>query len=206
MFCNLTSWAWHLKLAQAFPILKSASYLDDRSFRGPCSYDVLGAALRLTQRLDSMFGAQLNMSKSVWTSTQAKPRRMPMCLQNIPFKSSYTYLGVDIIAKNCHRASSKPRFQKRLQAVIQRATAICSLPASQRGATVCDAIASLYLSSGVTVYKTHIQKLEDKLATALRGSAHPRHKQRCRLAEHLMGCGVHRTHPAAAACGRCRRR
>ena len=64
---------------------------------------------------------------------------------------------------------------------------------------MADTVAGLYFAGGAATYPGAARTAASALATALRGHSGPGQIRRSRLAEHLLGPAVHRTHPAVAA-------
>ena len=56
-----------------------------------------------------------------------------------------------------------------------------------------------YFAGGTVIYSRCSSSLASAIAGALRGQFHSAQQRRSRLAEHLLGPALHRTHPAAAA-------
>jgi len=198
-FCNLATWAWHLEVVRDCPRVMPASFLDDRVVRTTAPIDVFEAVIETTARVDGYFGALFNRKKSVWSSTVARPRDAGPVLAAFDFKPRLVYLGVDVIVVGSAKNSTRVKRDERVANVKRRKNAIRCLPTAQRGALAADAVQGLYFDVGTVISKSEHAKLTSCVAEALRGSARTRENLRSREMEHLMGPGVHRTCPSAAA-------
>ena len=108
------------------------------------------------------------------------------------------YLGVDVLTRSTPWCEPRVRMKQRVRAVGVRSELIRVLPPSQRGILVADAVASLWIAGGTSFGVRQLKPMSSKLAGALKGSVAKRYGKRARVAEHLIGPGVHRTFPPAA--------
>ena len=138
--CNLTSIMWHLTVAQAVPSAKHFSYLDDR-FVLVTSWQQMARVLEATQQIDLAIGPDLNLPKCVRGVVAPAGRSAPRCsersLRAIPLRTSFRYLGIDLILG---QPSSAPVARRRVQQLRSRLHVARILPCFQRGAAVADAL------------------------------------------------------------------
>ena len=108
------------------------------------------------------------------------------------------YLGVDVLMRGAPCGEPRVRKKQRVQAIGVRSELLRVFPPSQRGILVADAVASLWIAGGTSSGVRQLKPMSSKLAGALRVSVAKRYGKRARVAEHLLGPGVHRTFPPAA--------
>ena len=127
----------------------------------------------------------------------SRRRRRKLC-ELIDYTRSLVYLGVDVLTRSTPWCEPRVRMKQRVRAVGVRSELIRVLPPSQRGILVADAVASLWIAGGTSFGVRQLKPMSSKLAGALKGSVAKRYGIRARVAEHLIGPGVHRTFPPAA--------
>ena len=198
-FCNLTSWAWQLSIRRLGLPVKCGSFLDDRLLRSSVGAQPLADAIKATKAIDDCFGAELNTKKSRWGGTTAPRSTQIALLGDIPNVKVLLYLGVDIVLRGGAKRAIRIRMGTRVADLRRRCTVIRCLPPAQRGILVSDAIQGLWLDGGTAISTSTLRQTLSTTAAALRGTDAPRYKRRARLAEHLLGPGVHRTLGSAAS-------
>ena len=200
ILCNLTAAAWHKQCEAADPSAKLFTYLDDR-FALTSSWKQLEAILLATAELDKALGPSLNILKCACGALGKRRRSVRPCppayqLNHIPMKASFRYLGIDLVLK---KAANKPVASRRVATFRARCSIVRSLPRQQRGIGVADAVAALWNDGGYAYTRAQTDSMVSASFFALAGNAKPGTLQRrSRAMAHVLGPGLHLTHPGVA--------
>ena len=205
ILCNLAAAAWHKQCEAAVPSARLYTYLDDR-FALAGSWAQLEEILLATAELDKALGPSLNIRKCARGAIAKRRRRIRPCptaspLCSIPLKASFRYLGIDLVLK---RTANKPVATRRVAAFRSRCAIGRRLPRQQRGIGVADAVAALWADGGHAYTSAQTASMVSASFFALAGNARPGTLQRrSRAMAHVLGPGLHVTHPgvAQAYCG-----
>ena len=185
----------------ACPSSAIQSYLDDRLLFVR-NWKEADAAVKATQKIDECIGPVLNVAKSSGAASKlgrTKAQRPLGILCCFPEATMNTYLGVDIALDGGKRI--RKRIAGRIDDYKRRCDIAAYLPACSRDSIVADAASALYAMGGCGPCATAMAEMSSRSGSALYGAgrkAKQKHSRRNRLVTHLIGCGPHRTHPAAS--------